>query len=125
MKRGVKWARIFKLFQEGKSTKEIIEMGFAARTVYWAKEQVEKGREPTRTVAEKEEWVTIYEKYGWFHECEDGRRAVIDRDEILTDEGVIKRLVCTGCGAVIKEKFERWTPQGKEAYASWKKRVYS
>jgi len=115
-KRGDMFKRIFALLEEGHTVPEIVKMGYSERTVYWASQQRQTGKRPEVKPGETQDWVTTGLKAGWIHRCEDGGLAILEDEEIETDEGIVYNLVCPRCKKVIASRFSKWTPSGKESY---------
>ena len=51
---------------------------------------------------------------GYGHKCEDGRVGKVYDCYTETDEGCIFRWRCVNCDKILKEWFEKWTPDSKE-----------
>ena len=119
MAKAVKFNRIFALLKAGKTAKEIIDMGFPERTVYWVLAEMKKGKEPEERRADKPDWVKAYEAAGRFHDCGNGRRGIIDKFEVLTEDGVIYELRCCSCDALLDSRFVKWTPASKDRYLQY------
>lgn len=119
-KRGAMFKQIFTLLSQGKSTQEIIEMGYAERTVYWAWNKYKKGEAPPAPKSGEPEWKAEYRAAGLTHDCASGRIGTIEEVEIMTDEGIIFHQMCNTCGDIVSSRFEKWTPDSKERYLQWK-----
>ena len=120
MKRGEQFKRIFTLLSQGKTTQEVIEMGFPSSSVYWAWNKYKKGELPPEPKVGEPEWMAGYRAQGLTHDCADGRVGTIEVMEIMTDEGIIFQQMCNKCSDIISSLFSKWTPDSKERYLQWK-----